>query len=179
MRIFLTFFLSFLFTAVFGQVQSKTMFSSSGNLFSSSLFKYNDTIYIPVAEGSSSSMDKFIRLTEDLSIVDTLSMNEGTGDSVYYFDHLVYKNSLSIIKGFFQNGNYKYFREVLKNKTFNDSIYLKIDTIKRGIPYRFYPIDSNNSRAIISKIDTSGRWIMNSVIVELDSNLNITEYHDF
>ncbi|AEV33423.1 hypothetical protein Oweho_2453 [Owenweeksia hongkongensis DSM 17368] len=153
-----------------------TLLPPSGNIWTCGLFEINDTIYCPYQDYSAVKASRFLQLDYDLNNIDTLIFALGR-DSLDYAFNLVINSEPHILLRKIKNGRNVFYARKLHNERLKDSLFLPIDTIDRGEPFRAYTVDENTTRMIIAKWDTNHRFILNSTIVDLDSNFNMKEYH--
>ena len=134
-------------------------------------------MYLPIAFNLDPAAWSLISLNENLDPLDTFNVANSTTDSMSFYRHMSSPLGLFIFIRKIHQGNIFVHAKKIGQSGLSDSLYLNLDTVSRWGLTRVYNIDSNTVRAIISKWDTSFRWILSSVIVDLDSNLQIKDYH--
>ena len=155
--------------------QSKVVTNDS--IFSETIFNINDTVYVVTDDHFAAGKGRLLRLSENLTIFDTINLGSKVSDTVYCNDKIQKNNDVLIYNGKVKNGKYLRYIQKLKNGRLSDSVYMDLDSIKGGLVDRIYYVDSNKIVVPVIKSWPPGSWPQNSVIVELDSNFSITDYH--
>ena len=176
MKYFITICLLAVNGLVFSQGRVLTLLPPSGDISAYNLFDFNDTIYCPIEKRAGSGSNRFLRLDYDLNIIDTLILDPSR-DSLSYYLHMEINSKTYVLLREIQNGVPLYYARSLTKGKFTDSIFLPIDTIKRARPARVYDVDSNTLRMVVAKYDVNYQHVLSSVILDLDSNFNVKEYH--
>ena len=158
-----------------GHSQNKVVTNDS--IFSQTIFNINDTVYVVMDDHFGAGKGRLWRLSENLTIFDTINLGSKGSDTVYCNDKIQKNNDVLIYNGKVKNGTYLRYIQKLENGRLSDSVYMDLDSIKGGLVDRIYYVDSTKIVAPVIKSWPPGSFPRNSVIAEMDSNFVMIDYH--
>ena len=147
------------------------------SVVSKTIFTLNDTLYVPIEDHILAGNCRLVRFEQDLTIIDTIDLAPTNMDSVHFYGYINQGNDILLYNGKDKSDGDLLYSQRVSNGKLVDSVYINLDTIKGRVVDRFYHVDSNSIIAPVIKVWPPGGFPDNSVIVEMDSNFVIRDYH--